>query len=200
MKKRRLIYGTLICLFAVTFSGCKGKTKPEEKNDRGMITGVTKEQLVQRGNYLVTTIGCNDCHSPKTWGAQGPELVKTLMLSGYPAETKLPIIDKKNMDQKWLLFSTDFTAAVGPWGVSFAANITSDPSGIGSWPEENFIRAMKQGKFKGVEGGRTLLPPMPWQNFAGMTDDDVKAIYAFLITTTPVHNVVPTAIAAEDIK
>ena len=42
---------------------------------------------------------------------------------------------------------------------------------------------------------RTLLPPMPWEDFSNLTDDDVKAIYAFFMTTKPVHNIVPAAIA-----
>jgi len=92
------------------------------------------------------------------------------------------------------LFEPDLTAAAGPWGVSFAANITSDQSGIGNWTEEGFIRAMREGKFKGIEGSRMLLPPMPWENFAKLTDEDIRAIYAYLKTTKPVYNVVPAAI------
>ena len=118
-------------------------------------------------------------------------------LSGYRANLKLPKI-QKTMD--WVLFTPDLNATVGPWGVSFAANITSDATGIGNWPEENFMRAIKQGKFKGIEGGRDLLPPMPWQNIAQSTDDDLKAIFAFLKSTPPVSNIVPAAIAPGDIK
>jgi hypothetical protein len=65
----------------------------------------------------------------------------------------------------WSLFNEDLTAGVGPWGVSFAANITSDDSGIGTWSLEQFKRALTEGKYQGLEGGRMLLPPMPWFNF-----------------------------------
>ena len=80
---------------------------------------------------------------------------------------------------------------VGPWGVSFAGNITSDVTGIGRWSEEQFKRAIQEGKFKGLEQGRGLLPPMPWQNYASLTDEDVKAIYSYLKTTKPIRNIVP---------
>jgi hypothetical protein len=99
-----------------------------------------------------------------------------------------------------MLMTADLNAAVGPWGVSFAANLTSDQTGIANWPEENFIRALKEGKFKGIEGGRALLPPMPWQNFARTPDEDLKAIFAYLKSTKPVRNLVPLAIAPDDIK
>jgi hypothetical protein len=84
-------------------------------------------------------------------------------------------------------------------GVVFSANISSDPSGIGSWPEENFIRAMREGKYKGLENGRPLLV-MPWVNFAKFTDADIKGMYAYLMKTEPVNNVVPLVIAPEDIN
>jgi hypothetical protein len=94
----------------------------------------------------------------------------------------------------------DLSAAVGPWGVSFAANLTSDQTGIGNWTEEYFNRALKEGKFKGIEGGRMLLPPMPWQNYAKVPAEDVKAIFAFFKSTKAVRNVVPMAIDPVDIK
>ncbi len=98
------------------------------------------------------------------------------------------------------MLTGDLTSAVGPWGVSFAANLTSDPTGIGSWTEENFKRALKEGKYKGMPGGRTLLPPMPWQNFANISDEDVSAIFAYLKSTKPVKNVVPAPIPPDQLK
>lgn len=87
--------------------------------------------------------------------------------------------------------SPDLTAAAGPWGISYAANITSDETGIGAWKEEQFKKSVREGKLKGLDGARPLLPPMPWQNFRKLTDLDLKAIYTFLQSTTPVKNVVP---------
>ena len=191
-----LIPVVMVCFSAILFYNCTGKSKSGSSENKVL----TDEQLIQRGDYLVTTIGCNDCHSPKRMGLQGPEIIPELMLSGYQADIPLAQIDKNVLQKGWVLFTGDLNAAVGPWGVSFSANITSDATGIGNWPEENFIRAMKQGKFKGIDGGRSLLPPMPWSNYAKMTDNDVKAIYSFLKSTKPVHNIVPMAIAPPDIK
>ena len=151
----------------------------------------TPEQMVKRGEYLVKIMGCNDCHSPKTMGPQGPQIIPELMLSGYPSDRPQLKVDKAALKTGWVLLTGDLTSAAGPWGVSFAANLTSDPTGIGSWTEENFKRALKEGKFKGMPGGRTLLPPMPWQNYANIKDEDVSAIFAYLKSTNPVRNVVP---------
>ncbi|GAB1443700.1 hypothetical protein MASR2M39_25420 [Ignavibacteriales bacterium] len=59
-------------------------------------------------------------------------------------------------------------------GASFAANLTSDATGIGTRTEEQFIKALREGN-KGLDNTRPLLPPMPWQSYAKMTDDDLKA-------------------------
>ena len=94
----------------------------------------------------------------------------------------------------WALMSMDLTAAVGPWGTSFAANLTSDATGIGNWTEEQFERALRHGLYKGLEGSRPLLPPMPWQNLVNMKPEDMKAVFAYLKSTKPVENVVPAPI------
>lgn len=194
--KKMLVCFAAVCLSLCLVSGCKGKPKTESSNNDVL----TQEQLVQRGDYLVFVNGCNDCHSPKRMGQQGLEVIPELMLSGYQADVPLPPVDKNVLKKGWLLMTADLNAAVGPWGVSFAANLTSDQTGIANWPEENFIRALKEGKFKGIEGGRNLLPPMPWQNFARTPVEDLRAIFAYLKSTKPVRNIVPLAIAPEDIK
>jgi len=106
--------------------------------------------LVARGAYLVNAIGCDDCHSPKRMGPQGPEIIPELRFSGFPRNGRLPAIDTTQIKKGWTLFSPDLTSAVGMWGASFAGNITSDGSGIGNWKEENFIRALREGKYKGL--------------------------------------------------
>jgi hypothetical protein len=84
--------------------------------------------------------------------------------------------------------------------MSFAANLTSDETGIGAWTEHNFITAMRTGKIKGLENGRTMLPPMPWFNFKNMTDEDLKSIFAYLKSTKPVSNLVPAPISPDKLK
>jgi hypothetical protein len=88
------------------------------------------------------------------------------------------------------LTNGDMTAWAGPWGVSFAYNLTPDmQTGIGGWTEEMFIQTLRSGKFMGMSRG--ILPPMPWQNMAQMPDEDLKAIFAYLKSIKPIHNVIP---------
>jgi mono/diheme cytochrome c family protein len=152
----------------------------------------TKQDTVKRGEYLVATMGCGDCHSPKTMTPQGPAPDPALHLSGHPAKEKLGPIDTTSL-KSWVLFNFNNTAAVGPWGTSYASNLTSDATGIGNWTEAQFFTALRKGKYKGLENSRPLLPPMPWQNFAQLNDADIKAIFAYLKSTKPVANVVPAA-------
>jgi cytochrome c553 len=195
MKKRSYLFPTFL-LSLLLLAGCAQNKKPEV----AAAPQPTPEQKVKRGEYLVTIMGCNDCHSPKTMGPQGVQIIPELILSGYPADRPQLKVENAALKKGWVLLTGDLTSAAGPWGVSFAANLTSDPTGIGSWTEENFKRALKEGKFKGMPGGRTLLPPMPWQNYANISDEDVSAIFAYLNSTKPVKNVVPAPIPPDQLK
>lgn len=155
------------------------------------------ESLVKRGEYLVGILGCNDCHSPKKMGAKGPEIVPELMLAGFPSDRPIAKFDSKLIKEGFPQLYPDLTATAGPWGISFAGNLTSDETGIGNWTEEQFKTAMTKGKYKGQETGRMLLPPMPWQNYVNMKDEDIKAIFAYLKSTKPVKNIVPYPITPD---
>lgn len=151
-----------------------------------------KKVLIQRGQYLVTVMGCGDCHAPKKLTPQGPAPDMARYLSGYDSSEPLGEYDKNIVRTgQWALFNGQNTAFIGPWGVSFAANLTPDASGIGTWSFAQFDKAMRQGKNKGLDNGRPLLPPMPWPNYTKMTDSDMKAIFAYLKSIKPVANVVP---------
>ena len=154
---------------------------------------ISKDSMIKRGEYLVTIMGCDDCHSPKKLGPNGPEPDMDRRLSGHPAS--MPLGSYRQSDLKsWVLFNQNLTAFVGPWGVSFAANLTSDESGIGSWSEQQFIKALREGKLKGMDNSRPLLPPMPWPNFRKASDEDLKAIFSYLKSTKPINNVVPSPV------
>ena len=155
----------------------------------------TKTDITERGKYIVSTSGCHDCHSPKVFVAGLPMPDTTVLLSGYPAAMKLPQIPKGIVSpDKWgALATNDFTGWYGAWGVSYAANLTPDSAtGIGSWTEDGFMWGMRSGKHLGV--GRDILPPMPWPNLAAMTDDDLKAVFAYLKSLKPIVNKVPAPI------
>ena len=144
---------------------------------------------VERGKYLVTTMGCNDCHTPWKLGEKGPEPDMTRMLSGHPEGMKLP--PAPAVQPPWgPMAALSMTAWSGPWGISYTANLTPDQeTGIGAWSEENFIQALRTGKHLG--GGRDILPPMPWQWYGRLSDDDLKAIFAYLKAIPPIKNTVP---------
>lgn len=155
----------------------------------------TKAQI-DKGQYLVGIMGCRDCHSPKTMTAQGPAPDMTRDLSGHPASMPIGKINKEALND-WVLFNMMNTAAAGPWGVSFSANLTPDPSGIGSWSEEQFIICLTEGKSKGIRTARPLLPPMPWQNYTNVKKEDLVAIFAYLKSIKPVQNAVPQPISPD---
>jgi mono/diheme cytochrome c family protein len=161
------------------------------------LVSKTDTDLVKRGEYLVKIAGCNDCHSPKRMGAQGPEIIPELMLSGYPSSQPTPPFDSKMFASGFSQFSPDLTVAAGPWGISFAANLTPDETGLGAWTEAQFKTALTKGKYKGLESGRMLLPPMPWVNYTTMADEDIKAIFAYLQQIKPVKNLIPPFVSPD---
>jgi hypothetical protein len=159
----------------------------------------SEQEQIDRGKYLVEIGGCHDCHSPKTFTDEGPIPDETRLLSGHPADLEIPEIDLLTIGPgKWILFNDHLTAAVGPWGVSFAANLTPDEqTGIGLWKEENLINAMRTGKHMGA--GRPILPPMPWFNLTKATDEDLMAIFSYLKSLKPIKNTVHTPIPISDL-
>ena len=194
--KKALSIATLLSVFLFTYC-----TQPEAPA-AAEPTEPTLEEAVARGAYLVGVMGCNDCHSPKRMGPQGPEVIPETMLSGYPADRPLPeiAVAMGALEPGWSLFNPDLTAGIGPWGISFAANLTSDETGIGNWTEEQFRKALTEGKSKGMDGARMLLPPMPWFNFTNLEENDLKAIFAYLKSTKPVSNVVPAPIPPDQLQ
>ena len=154
---------------------------------------ISNDAQLKRGEYLASFAGCDDCHTPKIMTPHGPEPDMSRRFSGHPAEEPFAAENKKELITKEFVavFSPGLTAAAGPWGVSFAANLTPDDTGIGNWTEAQFMKAIREGKSKGMDGTRPLLPPMPWQVVRNMSDEDLKAVFAYLQTVKPVKNVVP---------
>jgi Cytochrome c len=183
-------------LAIVCLASCADNT-PKTATETAKTPVPSVNDAVKRGEYLVTTMGCNDCHSAKKMGARGPEVIAETMLAGYPADRPIMKFKDPLLKQGFSMFYPDLTAAAGPWGVSFAANLTPDETGIGNWSEEQFKKALTQGKYKGIDGGRMLLPPMPWTNYTTMADADVKAMYAYLKSIKPVKNLVPQSITPD---
>ena len=145
---------------------------------------------VERGAYLVRTMGCNDCHTPWKLGPRGPEPDMSRALTGHPEGLVMPPPPELPPGPwAWMGAATN-TAFAGPWGVSFTANLTPDEeTGLGKWTEEMFIQAMRTGRHEGK--GRPILPPMPYFVVAQLTDEDIKSLFAYLQSLPPVRNRVP---------
>ncbi len=118
---------------------------------------------VERGKYLVTIAGCNDCHTP-----------------GY-------FLGKPDMAR--FLGGSDVGFEIPGVGVFIGRNLTPDnETGIGKWSEDQIVTALQTGK---RPDGRVLAPIMPWHAYVHFTKDDVHAIAAFLKTLKPVSHKVP---------
>lgn len=177
------------------FNQCSDEKKnetPEVKSASTTQYGSFDSQ-VKWGESLVKNAGCNDCHTPKKMGPNGPENDMSLMLSGHPSKMPAPDFDVKEAAKKGLIVTQSFTAWTGPWGITYAANLTSDSTGIGAWKEEQFLKAIKEKKWMGLDGTRPLMPPMSMMPVTEMNDDELKAIFAYLKTTPPVKNIIPEA-------
>ena len=186
MKNRFLhqAFGMLLLAVMVVLCGCLPADEPPP----------TAEEMIERGRYLVTIGGCNDCHTPKVFSGGGTGIDESRLLSGHPAELEIPEFSFDDVGPgEWILLNEHMTAAVGPWGVSFSANLTPDEeTGIGDWTEEEFIAALRTGTHRGI--GRPILPPMPWFNLVTATDEDLQAIFAYLKSIPAIENQVPDSI------
>jgi mono/diheme cytochrome c family protein len=189
----KLILGMCIILL---ISACQ-EIATENTEPEAQAQSPSPEEVIAHGKYLVTIMGCNDCHSPKRMGEMGPEVIPELMLSGYPSDRPIVKFESEMIREGFGMFYPDLTAAAGPWGVSFAGNLTPDDTGIGTWTEEQFKIALTQGKFKGMENGRPMLPPMPWVNYIDMTDEDIHAVFMYLKSIPAVENVIPPPITPD---
>lgn len=125
-------------------------------------TATAQSPLVARGTYLATIMDCAGCH---TDGA----------LAGRPDASR-------HLGGSGIGFGF-------PGGVVYPKNLTPDPdTGLGKWTEAQMIEAIRRGV---RPDGRNLVPIMPWTSYAGLTDDDVRALVAYLRSVPPVRFQVP---------
>ncbi len=173
----------MITMFALLGACTSGDDRP-----RATESKVSAE----RGNYLVSTSGCHDCHTPLAMGPNGPAPDMTRALSGHPAQMVMPPPPALPPGPWLVTVAATNTAWSGPWGVSFTANLTPHATGLASWTQENFVDSIRNARHMGA--GRPLLPPMPSAVIAKMTDDDLASIYAYLRTVPAIENAVPAPI------
>jgi len=192
-----LIFAAAVILTAVLATASLGAADGEEQlKPPAAPAGLTAQQT--RGKYLVDIMGCHDCHTPMKMGPKGPEWDLDRALSGHPESMPMP--PGPALQMPWLgAMGATMTAWSGPWGTSFTKNLTPDKeTGLGDWTVEEFIATMKTGKERGK--GRPVLPPMPVQNLAQLTDEDIRAVFAYLQSLKPIKNRNPQPIEPPDSK
>ena len=178
----------ILSMFAAVLLTQSCEEKKEDYSEPEVT--VSDEDLIKKGEYLVENVGCAHCHSPKMMTDKGPMPDPDKWLMGFPATDSLPPISEGMTGSPWVLFHPDLTAAVGPWGTSFSGNLTSDDTGIGSWSFEQFKKAVTEGKYKGMDNNRPMMPPMPV--YSTMSEEDLEAIFKYLKSVKPIANVPPS--------
>jgi len=129
-----------------------------------------QQAQAERGKYLVSIAGCNDCHTP-----------------GY-------FFGKPDMNR--YLGGSEVGFEIPGLGVFHGPNLTPDPeTGLGNWSVGQIVTALQTGK---RPDGRELAPIMPWRAFANLTKDDATAIAVFLKSLPPVKNKVPGPFGPND--
>lgn len=145
-------------------------------------------KAVARGKYLVTVMGCGDCHSPYNDKGQP---IKGREFSGHPAGAPLPTWDPSMLEKGNLAtIAPTATAFAGPFGLSVAGNLTPDrETGIGKKTADELVKSWRSGKH--WKENRMVLPPMPMHAYKHLTSEDIKAIFAYLMTLKPIKNNCP---------
>jgi len=182
----RIISIVFLSLFLTALFAVAADTDSEDTNGNQAVKGM---ELVKQGN-------CGFCHTPLIETKEGAVPAPGKTLSGYPSGMELPELPDAEIDsEEWLKFLGSLPNSVwaGPWGLSFASNITPDPkTGIGKWTEDIFIETMRSGRH--IDLKRDISPPMPWRDYAKLSDEELAAIFAYLMTLEPVVNPVPKPI------
>jgi len=182
---------------AVAIAGCTATQPAQAPTTNEAPAAAPAMSQVERGKMLIIGGGCHDCHTPKKLGPNGPEADMDRMLSGHPESEGVPPPFKPIKGSPYVIhINGHLTAWSGDWGVSFAANLTPDQNtGLGIWTEDMFLAALKQGKHMGKS--RPILPPMPWNWYGQLPDEDLKAMFAYLKSIKPIANRVPVPLTPD---
>jgi len=187
----------------IALSSCNRQPVAENRETTGTSpptvapAAATGQSQIERGKLLVIGGGCHDCHTPKRMTPRGPEADESRALSGHPQDIKVDAPFRQEPKSLWTIHINDhLTAWSGPWGVSFAANLTPDQNtGLGIWTEEMFLKALKEGKHMGTS--RPILPPMPWNWYGQLPEEDLKAMFAYLKSIPAISNRVPVPLGPD---
>jgi mono/diheme cytochrome c family protein len=154
----------LVAAFSIIYISCGNSDKTADA--AGAKDSL--DNVLARGKYLAVNVaGCIDCHSQRDFTKySGPVVPGTEGMGGF-------VFDEK----------------IGLPGKLYAKNITPDPeTGIGTWTDDEILRALTQGINK---NGDTLFPLMPYPHLNAAAKDDLMAIIAYIKTLKPIRNAVP---------
>jgi mono/diheme cytochrome c family protein len=173
-----ILAAVVVCTAAaVTLAARQAKSPYPPARPGTMASPATS---ARRGEQLTMLGGCHDCHTPKLPNGQ---LDTSRLLSGHPADAPLAPDVKGGVSTNMML-----TSWKGPWGMTLARNITPDKeTGIGTWTLADFKKTMRTGI---DPRGEILHPPMPIPTLQNLPDQDLEAIYHYLMTLKPVRNAV----------
>ncbi len=119
-----------------------------------------------RGAYLAKIMDCGGCHTPGAMAGK-PDMARAL--GGGDVGFEIPNL-----------------------GIFYPPNLTSHPTGAGSWSAAEIIRAVTEGV---RPDGRQLIPIMPYHAYSALTAADAEALAGFLKSTAPVDNRTPEPVA-----
>ena len=189
MRLTNIVWTTAIIAAAILLTAVLS-TASLQADGAGGAGPVSKAEQIARGEYLVEIMGCHDCHTPAKMGPNGPEQDRTRALSGHPEQLVMPPAPALPPGPWVASIAATFTAFASPAGTVFTRNLTPDKeTGLGDWTVEEFIATMKTGRERGK--GRPVLPPMPVQNLAALSDTDIRALFAYLQSLPPIKNQTP---------
>ncbi len=168
MRKFIALFAILIGIASISyFTACNNnkKEEPQANNKEDSL-----KKVIARGDYLANHVAaCIHCHSQRDFTKfAGPTVPGTEGGGGQA-------------------FAHDMLDAIP--GVLYSRNITPDPeTGIGTWTDDEILRAITQGINK---NGDTLFPLMPYARYNHMAKEDLLSIIAYLHTLKPIKNKVP---------
>jgi mono/diheme cytochrome c family protein len=149
-----------LTLTLATAMGCTGKYRRPVSPEK---VAATPERLA-RGAYIVNqAASCGACHTPRA----GNDIFASERTDMYLAGGAY--IEEKELDAGLII-----------------PNITPDPTtGIGAWSDDEIMRAIRDGVHR---DGHLLIPMMPFTSYQYMSEDDVRAVVAYLRTVPPIKN------------
>jgi len=171
MRKVLTIAAFLIAvIIATNFTSCNNQSDKQASTDQSLSPDDSMTAMIKHGEYLAYHVAaCMHCHSTRD-------------ITKYSGPIK-PGTEGGGGEE----FSHAILADIP--GVLYGKNITPDKeTGIGTWTDEELLRAITQGISK---NGDTLFPIMPYANFNRMAKHDLLSIIAYIRTLKPINNKVP---------